>query len=139
MNHVPATRWLVREVHNFGGFFGGDTVTLTATPHPVGDETTITIDEKALTNVRDRHTVAPGLLFALQMTGDRVDVATVLGAQSWEPLLAAIGLGSPAPVLDAPLAYAYHCATCDFWLLGADDGVCAACNAALPTPHEPQP
>ncbi|MDQ2999148.1 MAG: hypothetical protein M3R61_19125, partial [Chloroflexota bacterium] len=59
------TRFLVQEVHNFGGFFGGDTVTLTATPFGdpgvlASQEQMITIDQQALANVRDRHTISAG-------------------------------------------------------------------------------
>src|SRR5437773_12578042 len=69
-----STQYLVQEVHNFGGFFGGDTVTLTATQQGTpDDERTLTIDERAFTNVRDRHTIAAGMLLALKLTGERVD------------------------------------------------------------------
>src|SRR5918992_1201605 len=74
------TLYLVSEVHNFGGFFGGDTVTLTATPRGVpDDERTITIDQRALANFRDRHTISAGMLLALAFTADRVDRAELLG------------------------------------------------------------
>ena len=44
-----STLYLVQEVHNFGGFFGGDTVTLTATRRGGPEEQqTLTIDEPAL-------------------------------------------------------------------------------------------
>ena len=94
-----ATRFLVQEVHNFGGFFGGDTVTLTATPFggagvPGGEEQTITIDQQALTNVRDRHSISAGMLLELSRTGDRVDRAELLGAATHAQLRAA--LGAPA-------------------------------------------
>src|SRR3954471_1492803 len=87
-NMSEATRFLVQEVHNFGGFFGGDTVTLTATPFsgaagPTGEEQTITIDQQALANVRDRHTISAGMLLEVVRTGERVDRAALLGAATY--------------------------------------------------------
>ena len=95
------TRFLVQEVHNFGGFFGGDTVTLTATPFgnpapPAGEEQTITIDQQALANVRDRHSISAGMLLELSRTGDRVDRAELLGAATHAQLRAALGSGPSA-------------------------------------------
>ncbi len=71
----------VTEVHNFGGFFGGDTVTLSATPWPEGEETTLTIDEKALANIQARHMVSAEMLLELEFTGERIDRARLVGAR----------------------------------------------------------
>lgn len=126
-------RWLVREVHNFGGFFGGDTVTLTATPYPgEDDETTLVIDEKALANVHDRHLIAPDMLLTLRMAGDRVDRAELLAAREWPVLHEALGDQPPLAPLAGPLVMAYHCATCDLWVNGAPDaGHCRVCGAGV--------
>lgn len=121
----------VTEVHNFGGFFGGDTVTLAAMPWPSGDEETLTIDDRALTNVPRRHMISPEMLFALDMAGDRIDRATLLGARAYEVLHQAIDL-TPPSALDAPQIRAYRCPHCDLWVAGQPSGddrtLCAICG-----------
>ena len=69
----------VTEVHNFGGFFGGDTVTLSATPWPDGDEETLTIDERALANVRERHLIGAEMLLELEKTMGIMAGTTICG------------------------------------------------------------
>ena len=129
-----ATRFLVQEVHNFGGFFGGDTVTLTATPFddPAGQEQTITIDQQALSNVADRHQISAGMLLALERTGDRVDRAELLGAATHAELRAALGAPTPQGALAGPLILSYYCATCRRWVAGAPaQGLCRICGSML--------
>ena len=124
---------LVGEVHNFGGFFGGDTVTLTAAPResPVAEET-LTIDQGALANVRDRHTICAGMLLALTMAGERVDRAELLGAASQAELRAALGPPAAGEPLDAPLVLSYRCDACGLWVAGAPDGErCRLCGTDL--------
>src|SRR3712207_3529737 len=71
----------VTEVHNFGGFFGGDTVTLSAVPWPTGEEATLTIDEKALANITARHTLGAEMLLQLDFAGERIDRAHLVAAR----------------------------------------------------------
>jgi hypothetical protein len=129
-----ATLYLVREVHNFGGFFGGDTVTLSAVAYggDSDEEHTLTIDERALANVRDRHTITAGMLLAVQLAGERIDRAELLGAATHAELRAALG----APRIDGPLDVAqilsYRCAACGLWVAGApEDGRCRLCGQAI--------
>jgi hypothetical protein len=129
-------RIFVTEVHNFGGFFGGDTVTLSAVPWPAGEETTLTIDEKAFENVQDRHTIAAEMVIDLDMAGERVDRARVLGGRDWDLLKQTFGDTQPSVLLDAPQIRAYHCSTCDLWLLGQpfSEGerlTCSLCDQPL--------
>jgi hypothetical protein len=132
-----AARFLVQEVHNFGGFFGGDTVTLTATPFggasvPAGDEQTITIDQQALINVSDRHTISAGMLLELWRTGDRVDRAELLGAATHAQLRAALGLPAVDGPLVEPLILSYACPTCNLWISGAPvEDRCRICDSKL--------
>ena len=131
-----ATRWLVREVHNFGGFFGGDTVTLTATqfgsPAASSEEQTITIDQQALANVRDRHTICAGMLLELARTGERVDRAELLAAATHAELRVALGAPAPGGPLAEPLILSYACPTGKLWVAGAPDaGRCRACGSIL--------
>jgi hypothetical protein len=126
-------RIMVQEVHNFGGFFGGDTVTLTATPAGApGPELALTIDQQALANVRDRHTISAGMLLDLTMAGERVDRAELLGAANHAELRAALGVAVPAGPLDAPQILSYRCDSCGLWVAGAPiDGACRLCGAPL--------
>lgn len=128
-----STRYLVQEVHNFGGFFGGDTVTLTAAPFGRPDEeTTITIDQQALANVRDRHTIGAGMLLELEMTGDRVDRAELLGASTQAELRAALGPAAIPATLDGPLVLSYQCPGCSLWIAGAPEaGACRVCGTTI--------
>jgi hypothetical protein len=132
-NPQPGVLYLVQEVHNFGGFFGGDTVTLTATARIApDDQRTLTIDERALANVRDRHTIAAGMLLALKLTGERVDRAELLGAATHAELRAALGESVIDAPLDGPQILSYRCETCGLWVAGApDEGRCRVCGQNL--------
>lgn len=126
----------VTEVHNFGGFFGGDTVTLSAVPWPEGDEETLTIDDKALANIEDRHTVAPEMLLQLDMSGERVDRAALVGARELAVLHHALGSAPSADNLNGPRIRAYRCTSCQLWLVGLPDGQpgdlsCTICHQPL--------
>lgn len=126
----------VTEVHNFGGFFGGDTVTLTAVPWPEGDEETMTIDDKALANIDDRHTVAPEMLLQLQLSGERVDQAALIAARELAVLHHALGKKPSTDSLEAPRIRAYQCANCQLWIVGQPDShesspACAICHQPL--------
>jgi hypothetical protein len=131
-----ATRLLVQEVHNFGGFFGGDTVTLTAIPFGAavaeGEEQTITIDQQALVNVRDRHTISAGMLLELMRTGERVDRAELLAAATHAQLRAALGPPHASGPLTEPLILSYSCPACNLWVAGAPQhGRCRVCGSMI--------
>jgi len=121
----------IHDVLNYGGFFAGDTVTVSA--HAIAnpsEEKTFTIDQGAFTNVGgDRYKIVAGLVLDLQFEGERVASATVVAAQERtilrqtvvQPRFAASNLQS----LDAPRLFAHHCAPCDLWILGEPhDGKC---------------
>jgi hypothetical protein len=141
MGSGDMSRWQVLEVHNFGGFFGGDTVTLTAARWDDQMEETLTIDEKALSNVRERHAVAPSMVFDLRMTGERVDQADLLAAADWSLLDAALGDEPPPDVFDGPRVYGYFCSHCSLWIVGPPEGdthqLCTLCGSPLNLPGSP--
>lgn len=126
-------RYLVQEVHNFGGFFGGDTVTLTAARQDApASEETLTIDQAALVNVRDRHTICAGMLLALTLAGERIDRAELLAAATHAELRAALGPAQPDSPLAEPQILSYHCDSCRLWVAGApENGTCRLCSAPL--------
>ncbi len=111
-------RWIVGEVHNFGGFFGGDTVTFTATRWHTDDEETFTVDAQALTNIRERHAVAASMVFHFEMAGARIDRAELLAAAEWPLLDAALVVRPPDGPLRAPRILAYRCDRCALWVVG---------------------
>jgi len=115
---APPNRWIVREVHNFGGFFGGDTVTFTATRWQTDEEETFTVDDQALTNIRERHAVAASMVFHFEMAGARIDRAELLAAAEWPILDAALVVRPPDGPLQAPRILAYRCDQCDLWVVG---------------------
>jgi hypothetical protein len=131
------TRFLIQEVHNFGGFFGGDTVTLTATLFdsadlPASEGQMITIDQQALANVRDRHTISAGMLLELSRTGERVDRAALLGAATHAQLRSALGAPAATGPLAEPLILSYACHTCNLWVAGApEQRMCRVCGTVL--------
>ena len=68
----------VREVLNYGGFFAGDTVTVTAHAVATPDvEVTLTIDQGALTNLDDRFQIVAGMALEVQLEGEHVVSATL--------------------------------------------------------------
>lgn len=134
---MATQRIIITEVHNFGGFFGGDTVTFDATPWPNGDAATWTIDEKAFQNIDDRFLIAADLILEVALAGDRVDRAWVRAARKWDVIKPVIK--SPAEAVGTPQIRAYHCVACGLWVLGEpaeQDGTlrCAFCEQPLQTP-----
>ncbi|GAC1359718.1 MAG: hypothetical protein NVSMB42_19120 [Herpetosiphon sp.] len=129
--------WWVREIHNFGGFFGGDTVTLTASPaaggQPTEDEVTLVIDEQVLANVADRHTIAPEMVLAIDQANERVERAVVIAAREWEVLDTALGADPPAAPLAGPQIRAFHCSGCGLWVGGDNNQThCPVCHLQIP-------
>jgi hypothetical protein len=126
----------ITELHNFGGFFGGDTVTLSgaAWRTPDAEEQTLTIDQAALTNVADRHTLTVGMVLNFTFAGERVELATLLGAPNPDHLRTALGAPRLPAILDAPLLLSYACAECDLWVAveTATAAHCPLCGAAAP-------
>jgi hypothetical protein len=140
--------YLVDEVHNYGGFFGGDTVSLTASPLKAPDQALdLTIADNVFDNLTDRHKVVAGLALKLALDGDEVRRAHVIGARDRTVLRDALQRPASPPgppalggteglttdQLIRPLAY--HCAACDLWIAGAPSGTgpytCRVCGATL--------
>jgi hypothetical protein len=124
---------LVTEVHNFGGFFGGDTVTLSCIAWQSGDqEHTLTIDEAAMVNVGERHNICAGMLLALTMSGERVDRAELIGAGEYIELRHALGEPDLSQNLPGPLILSHRCESCGMWVNTRYEGgraVCPMCKA----------
>lgn len=127
--------YLVREVHNYGGFFGGDTVSLTASLlNAPGEAVELTIADNVWANLTDRYKVVEGLALRLDLDGGEVRRAEVVGGRERAALRAAAqATHTPADQPIRPLTY--HCRTCNLWLAGAPGGsgpyTCRVCGSTL--------
>jgi hypothetical protein len=134
-SYIP---YRVVDVLNYGGFFGGETVTLDARPFANPDRIfSYIIPEHLFDNLTQRHLIQPGIALGLVLDGGEVRAARVLGAQTREQLKALV----KPPVQEAggagPRALSYRCANCDLWITGmptkSDDGFyyCPLCGTKL--------
>jgi hypothetical protein len=115
----------VHDVLNYGGFFAGDTVTLTAQAVGAAErEQTITIDQGALTNVGgDRYKIVGGMALDLQFEGERVGAAALVAAPERATLRNAVTVKDER--LHGPRLFSYYCKQCNLWILGEPhDGRC---------------
>jgi hypothetical protein len=118
MSQSVESRFVISEVINYGGFFGGNTITFDAAPLESPDDTrTIVIDGKDLNNVPDRHMILAGMVLELVMEGERVDRARLLAAPSQAELRDALGPASVAGPLDGPALLSGRCPSCGRWVL----------------------
>ncbi len=112
----------VVDVLNFGGFFGGETVTLDATP--LTDPTKISgfiIPEHVFDNLTQRHLIAQGMVLGLVVDNGEVRAARVLAAPTREQLKEIVKHPETAPGGPGPRALSYRCPNCDLWITGMPD------------------
>jgi hypothetical protein len=138
----PYEYYVIDEVLNYGGFFGGNTVTIYAhTPDHAREDRKFIIAEQNFENLKDgdRFKVLEGLVLGLVLDGDEVRAARVAAAPTREGLRAATAPPRPAPghELEAR-SLAYHCPDCNLWVAGQPprrdaEGpyLCAICGGAL--------
>ena len=124
--------FVVQEVQNYGGFFGGETLTMIARAATSLDaqEQTFTIDEQALVNVQERYAIVAGMVLDLTFApGGRVERAALVAAASRAELRQAIGPALLPEHLDGPLLISYRCSGCGLWVAGErQDGECPVCG-----------
>jgi hypothetical protein len=117
--YVP---YIVVDVLNFGGFFGGETVTLDAAPMATPDKITgFIIPEHLFDNLTQRHLIAAGMALGLVVDGGEVRAATVLGAPTREQLKEIVKQPAPEESGPGPRALSYRCPTCNLWITGMPD------------------
>ncbi|XSG76819.1 hypothetical protein ACP8Y2_07385 [Herpetosiphon llansteffanensis] len=107
----------VSEVQNYGGFFGGDTVTLDVmaiADH--NDWRPLVIDAKALQNIPERHNLLAGMVLTLEFSGERVDRAVLIAARDYDELRAALGVAQLPTTSDEPIKLSGCCSQCQRWL-----------------------
>ncbi|HKP53832.1 MAG TPA: hypothetical protein VJ183_14420 [Chloroflexia bacterium] len=111
--------YVVADVLNFGGFFGGETVTLDASLRSdPGKMSSFIIPEHVFDNLTVRHLIAPGMALGLVVENGEVRAARVLGAPTREQLKEIVKPPAPSDSGPAPRALSYKCATCNLWITG---------------------
>lgn len=133
--------YIIDEVLNYGGFFGGTTVTLYAhRPDAPREDRKFIIPDHFFENLKggDRFKILEGQVLGLVLDGDEVRTARVLGALTREQLRE---VATPLPGADAgpgPRSLAYYCGTCGRWYLGTPPRrdstgpyMCAICGHEL--------
>ncbi|MDQ5825994.1 MAG: hypothetical protein M3441_17500 [Chloroflexota bacterium] len=115
--------YIVTDVLNFGGFFGGETVTLDAHPHSAPETfASFIIPEHLFDNLTQRHLIAPGMALGLVVDNGEVRAARVLGATTREQLKEIVKPPLPSPDgVPGPRALSYRCTQCDLWITGMPD------------------
>ncbi|HEX8597764.1 MAG TPA: hypothetical protein VF952_04530 [Chloroflexia bacterium] len=115
--------YIVTDVLNFGGFFGGETVTLDAHPHSAPETfASFIIPEHLFDNLTQRHLIAAGMALGLVVDNGEVRAARVLGATTREQLKEIVKPPSTSPDgMPGPRALSYRCAQCDLWITGMPD------------------
>src|SRR3954469_16926642 len=132
--YVP---YLVVDVLNFGGFFGGETVTLDAAPMATPDKISgFIIPEHVFENLTVRHLITAGMALGLVVDNGEVRAARVLGAPTREQLKEIVKPPAPSEGGPAPRALSYKCASCNLWITGMPDMrdgqyFCRLCGAKL--------
>ncbi len=137
--------FVVDEVLNYGGFFGGTTVTLyVRRPGEAGEDRQLIIAEHNFENLKggDRFKVQEGQVLGLVLDGDEVRAARIVAAPTREALRAALAPAPPVPGHELELrSPAYQCLHCNLWVAGQPvrtgraDGPyqCAICGQPLHT------
>ena len=130
--------YLVVDVLNFGGFFGGETVTLDAAPMSAPEKVTgFIIPEHVFDNLTQRHLIAAGMALGLVVDNGEVRAARVLGAPTREQLKDIVRVPPPSESGPGPRALSYRCSNCNLWITGTpeqrEDGsyYCRLCGNKL--------
>ena len=107
----------VVDVLNYGGFFGGETVTLDAYPFSAPDRITgFIIPEHLFDNLTQRHLIQAGWLSAWWWMAEKCVPRRVLGAPTREQLKELVKPPSHEGSTAAPRGLSYKCAHCDLWI-----------------------
>jgi DNA-directed RNA polymerase subunit RPC12/RpoP len=136
-NDEEYVTYIVADVLNFGGFFGGETVTLDAAPQSTpGKIASFIIPEHVFENLTMRHLITAGMALGLVVDNGEVRAARVLGAATREQLKEIVKTPSTGEAGPGPRALSYRCATCNLWITGTpdrkEDGYyCRLCGAKL--------
>ncbi len=111
----------INQVLNYGGFFGGDTVSAIFEPFGGGEEVDFTIDQHAFDNLKDRYKILDHFVLDLDTDEDTVRRARVVAAPTRDQLKEAIDLDTPAERAQKFRVFAYKCTKCPYgemWVRG---------------------
>ncbi|MDQ6694651.1 MAG: hypothetical protein M3014_09565 [Chloroflexota bacterium] len=129
--------YIVTDVLNFGGFFGGETVTLDATLRSDPKKfASFIIPEHLFENLTMRHLIAPGMALSLVVDGGEIRAARVVGAPTREQLKEIIKQPSSTDSTPGPRALSYRCTQCNLWIAGTPElregsYYCVVCGSKL--------
>ncbi|MGH2544075.1 MAG: hypothetical protein ACRDIB_14845 [Ardenticatenaceae bacterium] len=112
------TKYRIREVLNYGGFFGGDTVSAIVVPYAGGEERDVTIDAHAFDNLKDRYKVMDGFILDLEVDEGKVTHARILAAAQRDQLKEAIDPDTLSERERRYRVFAYKCSAEDLWVRG---------------------
>ncbi|MBA3531361.1 MAG: hypothetical protein H0T73_05500 [Ardenticatenales bacterium] len=112
------TKYRIKEVLNYGGFFGGDTVNAICEPYAGGREEDVTIDEGVFDNLKDRYKVLNGFVVELEREGERVTRARILAAPTRDQLKEVIDADTPSERAHRYRVFAYRCTAENLWVRG---------------------
>lgn len=111
--------YIVVDVLNFGGFFGGETVTLDASLRSEPSKlSSFIIPEHVFDNLTQRHLISSGMALGLVVDNGEVRAARVLGAPTREQLKEIVKTPAPSDSGPSPRALSYKCAACNLWITG---------------------
>jgi len=114
--------YIVADVLNFGGFFGGETVTLDATLRSDPSKiSSFIIPEHVFDNLTVRHLIAPSMALGLVVENGEVRAARVLGAPTREQLKEIVKPPSANESGPSPRALSYKCSDCNLWITGTPE------------------
>lgn len=111
----------IKEVLNYGGFFGGDTISAIFEPFEGGAEQDFTIDQHVFDNLKDRYKILDHFVLALETNGPAVSHARILAAPTREQLKEAIDPDTPSEQARRYRVFAYKCTKCPqgpLWVRG---------------------
>ncbi len=130
--------YIVTDVLNFGGFFGGETVTLDAAPMSASEKITgFIIPEHVFDNLTMRHLIAAGMALGLVVDNGEIRAARIQGAPTREQLKEIVKPPAHTETGLGPRALSYKCANCNLWITGTpelqSDGsyYCRLCGTKL--------
>lgn len=111
----------INQVLNYGGFFGGDTLSAIFEPFGGGEEIDFTIDQHLIENVADRYKILDHFVLELEHDGPTVRRARVVAAPTRQQLKDAININAPGEVARKYRVFAYKCTKCPYgelWVRG---------------------
>jgi hypothetical protein len=111
-------KYRITQVLNYGGFFGGDTISAVIVPYDGGDEQDVTIDQHAFDNLKDRYKVMDGFILDLELDEGKVTHARILAAPERQQLKEAIDPRAPTEQARRYRVFAYRCSAEGIWVRG---------------------